>query len=213
MDNLNLEMTKAVQRPIRVIQYGGGNFLRAFVDYFFDLANEKGLFNGSVAVVESLENSNVDRFKQQDCQYTLQLRGRVNGEEYVETRVITSLAKALTVHYDFEEYISLAALDDLRFFVSNTTEAGIVFHPEDRFDEPLRVTYPAKLTQFLYARYLAFDGAMDKGLIILPVELIDDNGIVLQKYVSDYIDLWELEEGFRNWVKDACIFKIGRAHV
>ncbi len=206
MDHLNLEMTKAVQRPIRVIQYGGGNFLRAFVDYFFDLANEKGLFNGSVAVVESLENSNVDRFKHQDCQYTLQLRGRVNGEEYVETRVITSIAKALTVHHDFEEYIALAALDDLRFFVSNTTEAGIVFHPEDRFEEPLHVTYPAKLTQFLYARYLAFDGVMDKGLIILPVELIDDNGIVLQKYVNDYIDLWELGEGFKTWVKDACIF-------
>ncbi|MBR4485284.1 MAG: tagaturonate reductase, partial [Erysipelotrichaceae bacterium] len=80
MNNLNLEMTKAPARPIRVVQYGGGNFLRAFVDYFFDLANEKGLFNGSIAIVESLENSNVDRFKGQDCQYTLQLRGNVNGE-------------------------------------------------------------------------------------------------------------------------------------
>ena len=83
MNNLNLEMTKAPARPIRVVQYGGGNFLRAFVDYFFDLANEKGLFNGSIAVVESLENSNVDRFKGQDCQYTLQLRGNVNGEKYI----------------------------------------------------------------------------------------------------------------------------------
>ena len=128
MNNLNLEMTKAPARPIRVVQYGGGNFLRAFVDYFFDLANEKGLFNGSIAIVESLENSNVDRFKGQDCQYTLQLRGNVNGEKYVETRIITSIAKAVTVFKDFEEYMALAHEEELRFFVSNTTEAGIVFH-------------------------------------------------------------------------------------
>ncbi|MBQ4252882.1 MAG: hypothetical protein II704_07540, partial [Erysipelotrichaceae bacterium] len=78
MKTINLEMTKAVKRPIRVMQYGGGNFLRAFVDYFFDLANEKGLFDGSVAIVESIPNSNVDRFHHQDCQYTLQLRGRID---------------------------------------------------------------------------------------------------------------------------------------
>ncbi|MBQ6333774.1 MAG: tagaturonate reductase [Erysipelotrichaceae bacterium] len=206
MDNLNIEMTKAPSRPIKVVQYGGGNFLRAFVDYFFDLANEKGLFDGSIAIVESLERSNVDRFKQQDCQYTLQLRGNVNGEEYVETRVITSLAKAVTVFHDYEEYVALAKEEELRFFVSNTTEAGIVFNGEDKFEDKFHVTFPAKLTQFLYERYKAFDGAMDKGLIMLPVELIDDNGIVLKKYVKDYIELWQLEEGFKNWVEEACIF-------
>ena len=206
MNNLNLEMTKAPKRPIRVVQYGGGNFLRAFVDYFFDLANEKGLFNGSVAIVESLENSNVDRFKGQDCQYTLQLRGNVNGEKYVETRVITCLDKAVTVFHDFEEYMALAREEELRFFVSNTTEAGIVFHDTDKFEDKLHVTFPAKLTQFLYERYKAFNGDMNKGLIMLPVELIDDNGIVLKKYVMNYIDMWKLEEGFKNWVEKACVF-------
>ena len=206
MNNLNLEMTKAPKRPIKVVQYGGGNFLRAFVDYFFDLANEKGLFNGSVAIVESLENSNVDRFKGQDCQYTLQLRGNVNGEKYVETRVITCIDKAVTVFYDFEEYMALAKEEELRFFVSNTTEAGIVFHDTDKFEDKLHVTFPAKLTQFLYERYKAFGGDMNKGLIMLPVELIDDNGIVLKKYVLDYIDMWKLEEGFKNWVEKACVF-------
>lgn len=206
MNNLNLEMTKAPKRSIKVVQYGGGNFLRAFVDYFFDLANEKGLFNGSVAIVESLENSNVDRFKGQDCQYTLQLRGNVNGEKYVETRVITCLDKAVTVFYDFEEYMALAKEEELRFFVSNTTEAGIVFHDTDKFEDKLHVTFPAKLTQFLYERYKAFGGDMNKGLIMLPVELIDDNGIVLKKYVMDYIDMWKLEEGFKNWVEKACVF-------
>ena len=206
MNNLNLELTKAVKRPITVMQYGGGNFLRAFVDYFFDLANEKGLYNGSVAIVESLPNSNVDRFKGQDCQYTLQLRGNINGEKYVETRVITSVAKALTLTHDFDEYMDLAKEESLRFVVSNTTEAGIVFNGEDKFDDKFYVTFPAKLTQFLYARYQNFNGDMSKGLIMLPVELIDDNGIVLKKYVLDYADLWNLEDGFKNWLKEACVF-------
>jgi len=206
MNNLNLELTKAVKRPITVMQYGGGNFLRAFVDYFFDLANEKGLYNGSVAIVESLPNSNVDRFKGQDCQYTLQLRGNINGEKYVETRVITSVAKALTLTHDFDEYMDLAKEESLRFVVSNTTEAGIVFNGEDKSDDKFYVTFPAKLTQFLYARYQNFNGDMSKGLIMLPVELIDDNGIVLKKYVLDYADLWNLEDGFKNWLKEACIF-------
>jgi len=206
MNNLNLELTKAVKRPITVMQYGGGNFLRAFVDYFFDLANEKGLYNGSVAIVESLPNSNVDRFKGQDCQYTLQLRGNINGEKYVETRVITSVAKALTLTHDFDEYMDLPKEESLRFVVSNTTEAGIVFNGEDKFDDKFYVTFPAKLTQFLYARYQNFNGDMSKGLIMLPVELIDDNGIVLKKYVLDYADLWNLEDGFKNWLKEACIF-------
>lgn len=206
MNNLNLELTKAVKRPITVMQYGGGNFLRAFVDYFFDLANEKGLYNGSVAIVESLPNSNVDRFKGQDCQYTLQLRGNINGEKYVETRVITSVAKALTLTHDYDEYMDLAKEESLRFVVSNTTEAGIVFNGEDKFDDKFYVTFPAKLTQFLYARYQNFNGDMSKGLIMLPVELIDDNGIVLKKYVLDYADLWNLEDGFKNWLKEACIF-------
>ncbi len=206
MNNLNKELSKAVKRPIRVVQYGGGNFLRAFVDYFFDLANEKGLFNGSIAIVESLKNSNVDRFKSQDCQYTLQLRGNVNGKEYVETRLITSLDKAVTVYHDFEEYMDLAKEEELRFFVSNTTEAGIVFNENDKFDDKFEVTFPGKLTQFLYERYKHFNGDPAKGLIMLPVELIDDNGIVLKKYVNQYIELWGLEEGFKKWVNESCVF-------
>ncbi|MBQ1776142.1 MAG: tagaturonate reductase, partial [Erysipelotrichaceae bacterium] len=124
----------------------------------------------------------------------------------VETRIITSIAKAVTVFKDFEEYMALAHEEELRFFVSNTTEAGIVFHDSDTFEDKFHVTFPAKLTQFLYERYSYFKGDPNKGLIMLPVELIDDNGIVLKKYVNDYIDLWKLEEGFKTWVNDACVF-------
>ena len=206
MERINKMMTGAVKRPIKVLQYGGGNFLRAFVDYFIDLANEQGLFNGSVAIVESIEHADVSRFEQQDCQYTLQLRGNVKGREYVETRVITAIDQAVTIFYDYDRYMALAREESLRFVVSNTTEAGIVFRDTDTFAEKRHITFPAKLTQFLYERYCYFHGDGNRGLIMLPVELIDDNGIFLKKYVHDYISLWNLEDGFRKWVDEACVF-------
>jgi len=100
----------------------------------------------------------------------------------------------------------LSRCETLRFVVSNTTEAGIVYHDTDKFEEKLDVTFPAKLTQFLYERYNTFNGAEDKGLVMLPVELIDDNGIELKKCVNKYIDLWNLPAEFKAWVNDACIF-------
>ena len=206
MNHLNKEISKAIKRPIKVVQFGGGNFLRAFVDYFIDLANEQNLFNGSIAIVESLPDSDVSAFKKQECQYTLQLRGNVDGKEYVETRLITSIDKAVTVFNDYEEYISLAKEKELRFIVSNTTEAGIVFHENDTFEDHFNVSFPAKLTQFLYERFKAFNADINKGVIVLPVELIDDNGIVLRQYVKDYIKLWKLEDSFNKWIDDACIF-------
>ncbi|MBE6108588.1 MAG: tagaturonate reductase [Erysipelotrichaceae bacterium] len=206
MEKLNKTMTKAVDRPVTVVQFGEGNFLRAFVDYMIDLANEKGLFNGSVVLVKPIEFGTLDRYKAQDCQYTVQLRGRVNGKEYVETRQITSVKDIVSPFDDYEEYISLAKLDTVRFVVSNTTEAGIVFNEKDQFEEKLNITFPAKLTQFLLTRYEHFNGAMDKGLVMLPVELIDDNGIELKRCVKKYITLWNLSEGFEKWLDEACIF-------
>jgi len=145
-------------------------------------------------------------FKDQDCQYTLQLRGRVDGVPYVETRQITSVKDIVSPFGNYEEYINVAKIDTLRFVVSNTTEAGIVFNGDDKFEEKLNITFPAKLTQFLLTRYETFNGAEDKGLVMLPVELIDDNGIELKKCVMKYIDLWNLDEGFRSWVDKACVF-------
>jgi len=207
MQLLNKELTKAVDRPVKVAQFGEGNFLRAFVDYMVDVANEKGLFDGSVVLIRPIPFGDMDQmFRDQDCQYTLQLRGRVDGKEYVETRQITSIKDIVSPFRDYEEYINVAKIDTLRFIVSNTTEAGIVFNAEDAFEEKLNITFPAKLTQFLLTRYETFNGAMDKGLVMLPVELIDDNGIELKKCVMKYIDLWKLDEGFKNWVENACIF-------
>ncbi len=206
MELLNNEMAPAVKRDVKIVQFGQGNFIRAFVDYMVDIANEKGLFDGSIVMVKPTARGNLDRFKAQDCRYTVQLRGRVDGEEYVETRLITSVSDIVSPYIDYEEYIGLASLDSVRFVISNTTEAGIVFNSKDAFEDKLNVTFPAKLTQFLYARYQTFNGASDKGLIMLPLELIDDNGAVLQKCVLQYIDLWQLPEGFKSWVEDDCIF-------
>lgn len=206
MKQLNNELAPAVERPIKVVQFGEGNFLRAFVDYMFDIANEKGLFDGSIVLIKPISFGTLERFKAQNCRYNVQLRGRVDGEEYVETRLITSVKDAVSPFDDYEEYINLAKVDTLRFVVSNTTEAGIVFNGADQFEEKLNVTFPAKLTQFLYTRYNHFNGAADKGLVMLPVELIDDNGIELRRCVKEYVKLWNLPEGFNQWLDDACVF-------
>lgn len=206
MNKLNKQMTAYKERPVKVVQFGEGNFLRAFVDYMIDIANEKGLFDGNIVLIKPIEFGTLDRYKAQECQYTVQLRGRVNGNEYVETRQITSVKDIVSPFDDYEEYISLAKLDTVRYVVSNTTEAGIVYNEKDQFEEKLNVTFPAKLTQFLLTRYEHFDGAMDKGLVMLPVELIDDNGIELKRCVKKYIKLWNLSDGFEKWVDEACIF-------
>ncbi|MDO4197609.1 MAG: tagaturonate reductase [Erysipelotrichaceae bacterium] len=206
MEIINSKIVPVVERPVKVIQFGEGNFLRGFVEYFIDLANEKTDFNGNVVLIKSTPRGNLDKYKDQDCLYTLQLRGLVEGKKYVETRVITCCSDAVSVYLDYDRYIALAKEPELRFVVSNTTEAGIVFSADDEYEEKKNITFPAKLTQFLEARYKAFNGDPEKGLVMLPVELIDDNGQALKKCVNQYIDLWNMDEGFKKWVNESCVF-------
>ncbi len=206
MELLNRKMTNYKERPIKVVQYGEGNFLRAFVDYMIDIANEKEIFDGNIVLIKPIAHGSIDMYKDQECQYTLQLRGRVNGDEYVETRQITSVADIVAPHDDYEAYINLAKIDTVRFVVSNTTEAGIVYNENDKFEEKLDITFPGKLTQFLLTRFEHFNGDNSKGLVMLPVELIDDNGPALKKCVKQYIKLWNLSSEFEAWIDNACIF-------
>ena len=203
---MNKNMTQPKDRPVKVVQFGEGNFLRGFVDYMIDIANEKGLFDGSIVLIKPIEFGNLEGFHKQDCQYTVSLRGNVDGEAKVLDRVITSVCDAVDSYSEYDKYMSLAEIDTLRFVVSNTTEAGIVFDDTDRFELTPPKTFPGKLTKFLYHRFETFHGAMDKGLVMLPVELIDDNGIMLHKCVQQLIDLWGLGEDFKNWVEQACVF-------
>lgn len=206
MEYLSKAKTKKKERPIRVLQFGEGNFLRAFVDYMIDIANEKGEFDGDIVIVKPIPMGTLDRFHRQECQYTVQLRGIVDGEPKKINRIVTSVADAVDAYGEYERYAEYARSDSLRFIVSNTTEAGIVYDDTDRLEYTPPKTYPGKLTKFLYERYRYFDGDQDKGLIILPVELIDDNGIHLKECVLKLAALWNLEEGFVDWVNHACIF-------
>ena len=206
MEVLNRARTGKKERPVRVLQFGEGNFLRAFVDYMIDIANEQGKFDGDVVLVKPIEFGSLTRFHDQECQYTVQLRGIVDGKAERINRVVTSVADAVDAYTEYEKYASYAKLDTLRFIVSNTTEAGIVYDETDRLEFTPPKSYPGKLTKFLYERYCHFDGAADKGLIILPVELIDDNGIHLRECVQKLAALWELPEGFLSWLDTACVF-------
>lgn len=206
MERINREKTGKKERPVRVLQFGEGNFLRAFVDYMVDIANEKGIFDGDIVVVKPIPFGTLERFAEQECQYTVQLRGIVDGEPKRVNRIVTSIADAVDAYSEYKKYAAYAKLDSLRFIVSNTTEAGIVFDASDRLDMEPPKTYPGKLTKLLYERYLHFNGAEDKGLIILPVELIDDNGIHLKECVEKFVRLWKLPDGFAAWLDDACVF-------
>lgn len=206
MKVLDRSMTNKKERPVRVVQFGEGNFLRAFVDYMIDIANEKGTFDGDIVLIKPIEFGNLDSFHRQDCQYTVSLRGNVNGEGRVINRVVTSVADAVDAINEYEKYQALAEIDTLRFVVSNTTEAGIVYDSSDRFELNPPKTFPGKLTKFLYHRFETFHGDKSKGLVMLPVELIDDNGIMLRKCVMQQIGNWGLSGEFKAWVEDACVF-------
>ena len=133
MDILNKAKTGKKERPIKVVQFGEGNFLRGFVDYMIDIANEQGKFDGDIVLIKPIEFGNLDMFHKQDCQYTVSLRGNVNGEAKIINRIVTSVADAVDTYNEYDKYMGLAEIDTLRFVVSNTTEAGIVYDDTDKF--------------------------------------------------------------------------------
>lgn len=206
MELLNKSKTGKKERPVKVLQFGEGNFLRAFVDYMIDIANEQGKFDGDIVLVKPIEFGSLDRFREQESQYTVQLRGIVDGEPKKISRVVTSVTDVVDAYEEYDRYAAFAKLDSLRFIVSNTTEAGIVYDDTDRLELNPPKTYPGKLTKFLYERYQHFQGDVTKGLVMLPVELIDDNGIHLKDCVQKLAALWQLEEGFAAWLEEACVF-------
>ena len=189
-----------VDRPEKVLQFGEGNFLRAFVDWQIDELNNKTDFNGQVVVVQPRGQGKMARINNQDGLFTLLLQGLKDGKAVEERTVINSISRGIDLFEDFEGYLSFAHTPSLRFVISNTTEAGIVFDETDRLTDQPPKSFPAKLTAFLYERYVAFNGAEDKGLIVLPCELIEQNGTLLKNYVLMYAALWGLPEAFSIWI-------------
>ena len=190
--------------PEKVLQFGEGNFLRAFVDYWFDMSNEKAGWNGKCVLVQPIGGGLAKLINEQEGLYTLYLRGMENGEKVDRKRVISSVSRCLNPYdkEDFDAMMEVAVSDDLEYVASNTTEAGIVYDPACQLTDVPCSSFPGKLTQVLYKRWQAGKS----GLVILSCELIDNNGKELQKCVNQYIDQWKLEAGFRKYVNEECTF-------
>ncbi|MDO4595272.1 MAG: tagaturonate reductase [Tissierellia bacterium] len=186
----------------RILQFGEGNFLRAFADWMIDLTNENNNSMGRVVIVQPIENGLVDLINSQNGLYTLSIKGNDKGKAKIKNRIIHSVSRAINPYENFEEYIKFAESEKLEIVISNTTEAGISYKKEEYKENEIQNTFPAKVTQLLYKRYLKFDGDKNKGLLFLPVELIDNNGYMLKKYVLQYSKEWELPEEFIKWVNE-----------
>ena len=208
LNELNYDGYLLREAPERVLQFGEGNFLRAFVDYFIDMMNEKADFNSKVVLVQPIEGGERIRqfINEQEGLYTLFLRGNENGQKVNDKRVISSVSRCLNPYSDYEEYMACAGNPDLRFIACNTTEAGIQYDPSCQFGDRPASSYPGKLTQFMYARYQSFGQEKGKGFVILSCELIDDNGKELEKCVLQYAEQWKLGADFINWIREENIF-------
>ena len=191
--------------PLRVLQFGEGNFLRAFADWMIDKANEAGAFAGSIAVVKPRPGS-LAAFRAQGNRYTVVARGLREGRAVREARLVTSIAQTVDPYEDFSAFLRLARCDTLVLVLSNTTEAGLALSPDDRPDAAPPASFPAKLTRLLFERYRHFQGAADKGLYCLPLELLPENGRKLEACVQSLIRRWALPEAFAAWVRDSCRF-------
>ena len=205
--NDDLKIGTAKKMPEKVIQFGEGNFLRAFVDYMFDELNAAGKFGGSITLIQPIEFGPITGFiNEQEGLYTLLARGLEQGKEVCNKRLITSVTRCLNPYADFETYLGCAKNPELRFVVSNTTESGIVYNKEDMVTDKPQNSFPAKITSFLYTRYKEFNGDSSKGLVFIPCELIDDNGKTLKKYVLQHASDWNLEKEFIDWIENANVF-------
>ena len=211
MEKLNYEVLKRSgydgyileKAPEKILQFGEGNFLRAFVDYWFDMSNERAGWNGKAVLVQPIAPGLAKQINEQEGLYTLYLRGRENGEKVDRKRVISSVSRCLNPYEkaDYDAMMEVAVSDDLEYIVSNTTEAGIVYDPACGKEDCPPSSFPAKLTQVLYKRWQAGK----KPVVILSCELIDNNGKELEKCVKQYIEQWGLEDAFAKWCGE-CTF-------
>lgn len=186
--------------PEKILQFGSGAFLRGFFDYFIHTANQQNRFNGRIVVAQSTGGKRSEILENQDGLYTLCAMGLTNGEPQESFTVCSSISRAIVANDDWQSVLSVAESPDLEIIVSNTTEAGVVFDETDRIDRDPPTSFPGKLTAVLYRRYLAFRGNESRGLIILPCELLENNGTVLRGIVLQLADMWQLGGGFKDWV-------------
>lgn len=205
MKSINELFRAREKASITIVQFGEGNFLRAFVDYIFQEI-DGGRNEERVAIVKSMPFGDLGGFERQNNLFTVKLEGIKNGVISEKHTVIDIVSEVSDLHKDYASFLSLARGEKVKFIVSNTTEAGIMFDEKDTFEEKKNVSFPAKLTQFLYERFRYFCGAADKGVYLLPCELIDRNADELRRCVLDYIGLWGLPQAFQYWIEHDCYF-------
>lgn len=206
MKSLNRTTVETNTYTERILQFGEGNFLRAFADWMIHEMNKKANFDAGVVVVQPINQGLVKMLNDQDCLYTLYLNGIKNGEVLSEHEVIDCIQRGINPYKNYADYLANADNPDLRFVISNTTEAGIAYNENDKLDDAPQSSFPGKLTALLYKRFQTFDGASDKGLIVIPCELIDRNGDNLKKIILKYASDWNLGDEFIEWINEDNIF-------
>jgi tagaturonate reductase len=206
MKNLSESPIPPNCRPTRILQFGNGNFLRGFVDWMIDIANEKEVFDGNIHIAQIHSKTGFEQMKTQNCLFHVIEEGKKNGKIYRSTRLVKSVSGISFPKDDYPEYLKLGENPDLRFVISNTTEAGIIAHPSDDRYDTLPETFTGKLTALLHHRFQFFEGDLEKGLTLIPCELIEKNGHILKSCILEYARFWGLSTLFADWVLNACIF-------
>ena len=206
MKSLNRSTVTANTYTERILQFGEGNFLRAFADWMIHEMNQKATFDAGVVVVQPIDQGMVKILNNQDGLYTLYLNGIKDGKAVSEHEIIDCIQRGINPYEDYSGYLANSENPDLRFVISNTTEAGIAYNGSDRLDDAPQKSFPGKLTALLFKRFQTFGGASDKGLIVIPCELIDRNGDNLKKIILQYASDWQLGDEFVDWIKNDNIF-------
>ncbi|SDS65464.1 tagaturonate reductase [Gramella sp. MAR_2010_147] len=188
--------------PIKIVQYGEGNFLRAFVNYLVNKLNKEADFNAGVAVIQPLAGGMISVLNEQDGLYNLFMKGIKQGKEIQLNETISCIQNAYDPYKDYESYLNLAKEEELEFIISNTTEAGIAYDANDKLEEYPHQSFPAKLTALLYKRFQYFEADPAKGLTIIPCELINHNADNLKKIILKYAESWKLEDDFVKWINE-----------
>ena len=207
MKELNRRTAQApAPKPEKVLQFGGGNFLRAFVDWMLDVYNEHTQADLGVLLVTPIEQDNYTQWQEQQGLYHVLTRGLQQGQVKDEAHLVSSISRIIHLYPFWDDFLASAENPDTRFVVSNTTEAGIRYVETDQVTDTPPKEFPAKLTVWLYRRYTHFEGDPEKGCIFLPVELILKNGEMLRTCILQNADNWGLEEGFKAWINGANVF-------
>ncbi len=203
MEILNKSIHKKPERKIKIMQFGEGNFLRAFVEWILQDLNDKGAIEASVAVVQPMPFGRVKELADQDGLYTLRLEGIDNGENVRKSQIIDVIGDCINPFTEYEKYLKYGESEDLQVIISNTTEAGIAVDASDTDFSKCPKSFPGKLLALLKRRYDRFKGDMNKGLAIIPCELIDDNGDELYRCLTELAKINKMDEKFIKWMQTA----------